>query len=273
MTDKPAHLRPENGDVFKLDSVAGAYHHRPPHPAGVVDALVSLLGGDGGAVLDAGCGIGELGRALVDVDGVERVDAVDVSRAMIDHGRREERGDHPQLRWVCARLEDADLRPPYALAVAGDSLHWMEWEVALPRLHDALLPGAWLAIVQRSWGTGAPDEMELIRRFSTLEAFQPYDLGRELVSRGLFRGRGHLKFAGAWRPTIEEYVEARHSQASLSRDRLGDVRAAEFDAELADLLRRLVASGSVRSREDRLDLGVVAEVAWGRPQPQPAATA
>jgi SAM-dependent methyltransferase len=271
MTDKPAHLRPENADVFKLDSVARAYHHRPPHPAGVVDALVSLLPVDGGAVLDAGCGTGELARALADV--AERVDAVDVSQPMIDQGRREERGDHPRLRWVCARLEDADLRPPYALAVAGDSLHWMEWEVALPRLHDALLPGAWLAIVHRTWGTGAPDEMELIRRYSTLGTFQPYDLGRELVSRGLFRGQGHLKFAGQWRPTIEEYVESRHSQAGLSRDRMGADRAAEFDAELADLLRRLVAAGGVPSREGRLDLGVVAEVGWGRPQPLPAAKA
>src|SRR5262245_13457619 len=104
MTDKPAGLRPEYGDAFKLESVARAYRHRPPYPAGVVDALRSLLG-DGGAVLDAGCGTGELAVALL--DSAERVDAVDVSRAMIDEGRRRDGGDHPNLRWVCARLEDA----------------------------------------------------------------------------------------------------------------------------------------------------------------------
>jgi SAM-dependent methyltransferase len=272
MTDRPPQLTRENADVFKLDSVARAYRYRPPHPGGVMDALLSLLGREGGAILDVGCGTGELSRGLVDA--AERLDAVDVSQAMIDEGRRQERGDHPNLRWVCARLEDADLRPPYALAVAGDSLHWMDWEVALPRLHDALAPGALLAIVGRTWGTRAPEEMELIRRYSTLGDFQPFQLGRELVSRGLFRSQGHLRFAGAWRPTVGEYVESRHSQSGLSRDRMGPDRAAAFDAELKDLLGRLVAEGRVRSRDDgRLDLGVVAEVGWGRPLPLPAARA
>ena len=262
MTDKPAGLRPEYADAFKLESVARAYHHRPPYPAGMVDALRSLLG-DGGALLDAGCGTGELARALL--DSAERVDAVDVSQAMIDEGRRQEGGDHPHLRWVCARLEDADLRPPYALAVAGDSLGWMDWELALPRLRDVLRPGAWLAIVHRNWGTGAPEEAELIRMFSTTQDFQPYDLGRELVSRGLLRHQDYLRFAGAWRPTIDEYVAARHSQSSFARERMGDDRAAEFDREQAGLLQRLVNDGRLRTHDARLDLQVVAEVGWGRP--------
>jgi SAM-dependent methyltransferase len=265
MTDKPAGLRPEYADVFKLDSVARTYHHRPPYPAGVVDALQSLLSNDGGAVLDAGCGTGELARALV--DGVERVDAVDVSQAMIDEGRRQERGDHPHLRWVCARLEDADLRPPYALAVAADSLHWMDWEVALPRLHEALRPGAWLAIVQRSWSTGAPEETDLLRRYSVIQDYQPYDLGRELVTRGLFRVQDHLRFAGTWRPTIEEYVESRHAQAGCAREPMGADRAAEFDRELTALLDTLVTNGHLRTRDGRLELRFTAEVGWGRPLP------
>jgi SAM-dependent methyltransferase len=265
MTDRPAGLRPGNADVFKLDSVARVYHHRPPYPAGVVDALRSLQGGGGGAVLDAGCGTGELARALA--AGAERVDAVDVSQAMIDEGRRQEGGDHANLRWVCARLEDADLRPPYALAVAGDSLEWMDREVVLPRLHDAMRPGAWLAIVHRNWGTGAPEETELLRTYSTIRDFEPHDLGRELVSRGLLDARGYLRFAGAWRPTIEEYVQSRHSQAGFARERMGADRTAEFDHELTTLLRRLVTEGRLRTTGGgaRLDLQVVAEVGWGRP--------
>jgi SAM-dependent methyltransferase len=263
MTDTPAGLGHENADVFKLDSVARVYHHRPPYPAGVVDALRSLLGDGGGAVLDAGCGTGELARALV-VDGAERVDAVDVSQAMIDVGRRQEGGDHPNLRWECARLEDAELRPPYALAVAADSLNWMDAEVAMPKLHDALRPGAWLAIVHRTWGTGAPEEQELIRAFSVISDFRPFDLG-DLVSRGLFRPGGHVRFAGAWRPTVEEYVESRHSQAGFAREPMGADRAGEFDRELSDLLGRLVREGRMMVRDARLELRVVAEVGWGRP--------
>jgi SAM-dependent methyltransferase len=270
MTDKPAGPRPEHADVFKLDSVARVYHHRPPYPAGVVDALRSLQGDGGGAVLDAGCGTGDLARALV--DGSERVDAVDPSQAMIDVGRRQEGGDHPNLRWVCARLEDADLRPPYALAVAGDSLNWMDWDAVLPRLHAALLPDAWLAIVHRGWDTGADEEKDIIRRYSTIQDYQPRDFG-DLVSRGLYRPGGRLSFAGAWRPTIEEYVESRHAQAGFTRERMGAERAAEFDRELADLLRRLLAEGRMAARGDRLDLRFVSEVGWGRPLPGPGTPA
>jgi SAM-dependent methyltransferase len=264
MTDKSASPRHENADVFQLVSVAMAYRYRPPHPVGVVDALLALLGPDGGAVLDAGCGTGDLGRALVDE--VERVDAVDVSHAMIEEGRRLERGDHPRLRWIRARLEDAELDPPYGLVVAGDSVNWMDGDVALPRLHDVLRPGAWLALVHRTWGTGAPEETDLIRRHSVIRDYQPYDVGRELVSRGLFRPAGQVRFAGAWRPTIEEYVESRHAQAGFPRERMGPTAAAAFDRDLTDLLQRLVAEGRVRTRDGQLDLGVVAEVGWGRPR-------
>jgi SAM-dependent methyltransferase len=263
MSDNPAGRRPSDADVFMLDSVARTYHLRPPYPAGVVDALLSLLGDDGTSVLDAGCGTGELARTLV--GSAVRVDAVDVSQAMIDEGRRQERGDHPNLRWVCARLEDADLRPPYALAVAGDSLDWMDWDVALPRLHDALSPGGWLAIVHRTWGTGAPDETDLLRTFSIIKDHRPVELGRELVARGLFRPGAYLQFAGTWLPRIEEYVESRHAQASCAREPMGADRAAEFDRELTNVLERLTTEGRVRTRDGRLDLRVVAQVAWGRP--------
>jgi hypothetical protein len=141
----------------------------------------------------------------------------------------------------------------------------MDWEVALPGLHDVLRPDAWLAIVQRGWSTRAPEETELTRRYSMIQDYQPYDLGRELVTRGLFRGQDHLRFASTWRPTIEEYVESRHAQASCAREPMGADRAAEFDRDLTALLHRLVTEGRVRTREGRLELGTVAEVGWGRP--------
>jgi 2-polyprenyl-3-methyl-5-hydroxy-6-metoxy-1,4-benzoquinol methylase len=131
MTDKPAGLREENAAAFLQESVARSYHHRPPYPRAVVDALLSLLepgvaagAASGGAVLDLGCGTGALARDLVTLVG--RVDAVDVSEAMIEVGSGLEHGDHRNLRWIRGRLEEAALEGPYDLAVAGDSLHWMD---------------------------------------------------------------------------------------------------------------------------------------------------
>jgi len=43
------------------------------------------------------------------------------------------------LRWLYGHVEDIALDPPYSLVTAGESLHWMEWTIVLPRLHKVLL--------------------------------------------------------------------------------------------------------------------------------------
>ena len=68
---------------------------------------------------------------------------------MIEEGERLPDGDHPGLRWLHGPVEEAALDPPYALVTAGESLHWMDWNVALPRFRELLAPGAHLAIVER----------------------------------------------------------------------------------------------------------------------------
>src|SRR5690348_17658299 len=45
------------------------------------------------------------------------------------------------------RSEQAPLDPPYALITAGASLHWMAWQVVLPRIRQALTPHGMLAII------------------------------------------------------------------------------------------------------------------------------
>jgi len=92
-----------------------------------------------------GCGRGELARPLA--QRVERVDAVDVSHAMIEQGKKLPSGNHPHLRWVQGRIEEVPLQPPYALVTAGASLHWMDWKMVMPRFAELLLEGAFLAEV------------------------------------------------------------------------------------------------------------------------------
>jgi len=52
---------------------------------------------------------------------------------MIEQGKQLPNGDHPQLRWICGKVEEVRLSPPYALITAGSSIHWMQWERAFPR--------------------------------------------------------------------------------------------------------------------------------------------
>ena len=130
MEPKPKGWGERYAAVFRERSVVEHYGLRPPYPCETFDVLASLAGrgaSEPGAVLDAGCGTGDLARPLA--VRVARVDAVDVSHPMIEHGRALPGGDASNLRWIVAPIEEAPLDPPYSLVTAGDSIHWFEWEI------------------------------------------------------------------------------------------------------------------------------------------------
>lgn len=264
MQPKPSHLGPAYAAQFADASVAAAYRHRPPYPAEVFAVLAGLAVASPRAVLDAGCGTGDIARNLVGA--VDRVDAVDPSAAMLARGRALPGGDHPRLRWVAGPIETGPLAPPYALVTAGESLHWMEWAVALPRLRDALAPGGFLALVGRDtpglpW---AADLLALIRRYTTNREYQPYDLIAELELRGLFRKVGEHRTAPVpFRQTVAGYIESIHSRNGFSRDRMTDGAAVAFDAAVGDLLVPFCDD------EGMLAMTVVGQIVWGRPHGAP----
>lgn len=263
MQPKPDHLGPEYGAMFRDQSVAAAYPHRPPYPAALFDALTELLTEEPRTVLDVGCGTGDIARRLAALAG--RVDAVDVSAAMIAEGRRQPGGDAPNLRWIEATVEDAPLAPPYALITAGESLHWFDWPAVFPRFAAALAPNGVLALLGRRWDVAPAREFPIIGRYSTNRAYRPYNLTDELTARGLFAPLGQRRVGPApWHPTIAEYIECRHSQNGLSRERMGP-SADAFDAEMAALLRDLVREGTIATQDDRLLLTVEGTIVWGRP--------
>jgi len=256
---KPRHLGPGYASQFSDPSVVEAYRHRPPYPPGTFDLLAELIVDPAGAVLDAGCGSGFLARPLA--ARVGRVDAVDPSAGMIAAGRRLPGGGHPHLRWIEAPMESAPLRPPYALAVAGESLHWMDWGIVLPRIRAALLPDARLVVIGKEFSS-VPWEEELaalIARYSTNREFEPYDLVTELTTRGLFRVEGERRTKPApLHSTVEDYVESFHSSNGFSRDRMAPEDAAAFDAAVKQLAQTAHPEG-------RFSLEVRARLVWGRP--------
>ncbi len=266
MQPKPKHLAPEYGAMFRDRSVAEAYPYRPPYPAVTFAALAELIEDEPRAVLDVGCGTGDIARHLA--PRVGRVDAVDASAAMIAQGRRQPGGDAPNLRWIEATVEEAALTPPYALITAGESLHWLDWSVVFPRFAEMLTERGTLAIIGRDWEhTGIARERihALINRHSTNRDFRPYNLLTELAERGLFAQQGQGRTdPEPWHPTIAEYIECRHSQNGLSRERMGTT-ADTFDAELTEELHDLARAGTIELRDGRLLLTVAATITWGRP--------
>lgn len=259
MRPKPAHLAPAYGAQFGDAGVVAAYRHRLPYPLATLDLLVALVVDAPRAVLDVGCGRGELARPLATV--VDRVDAVDRSAPMIAHGCRLPHGDHPHLTWIHGAMEEAPLRPPSALITAGASLYWMEWSVVLPRFAAALAPGGSLAIVGQAVAPNPwdADQQGLIDSYSTNRDYQPYDLVDELASRGLFRRDGARRTDPVpFTLSIAAYVASFHAHNGFSRERMGAARADAFDAAALALVRAYRPSG-------RVDLAVAGTVVWGRP--------
>jgi SAM-dependent methyltransferase len=267
MRPKPIHLAPEYGAQFQDESVAAAYPNRPPYPAEVFTVLHGLITDVPPAVLDVGCGTGDIARRLSPL--VERVDAVDVSAAMIAQGRRQVGGDASNLRWVRSSVEVATLSPPYSLITAGESLQWLAWDVVFRRFAEVLTPHGVVAIIDRDWDFSPEVRKRLfpiIGRFSTNREFRPFDLPAELTARGLFNREGQRRIdPESWHPTIAEYVECRHSQNGLSRQRMGSQAAAAFDAETRAALLDLCREGALELRDGRLVLAVAATIIWGRP--------
>ncbi|HEY7294330.1 MAG TPA: class I SAM-dependent methyltransferase, partial [Dehalococcoidia bacterium] len=220
--------------------------------------LLELLGDEPRRVLDLGCGTGAIARPLAPL--VARIDAVDVSTAMVEEGRRLPGGDHPALRWIVAPAESAPLEPPYGMATAGASIHWLDWYAVLPRLHEALTPNGRLVILSDGQEPLPWDDelLTLIRTYSTNPTFRPLDLIAELEQRGLFRLEGRAKTAPIpFTQPIAEYVASFHGRSTFVPEHMGEERMAAFDAAVCELVSRHM--------EREVTLQVVAGLAWGRP--------
>ncbi|MGI8857475.1 MAG: class I SAM-dependent methyltransferase [Thermomicrobiales bacterium] len=259
MSARPEFWGARHSERFTDPSIIAAYRYRPPYPDALLDRLVALITDEPRVVLDVGCGPGNLARPLLQY--VARVDAVDLSPGMIALGQTLPGGTDPRLHWFVGSAEEAPLRPPYTLVTAGASLHWMDWEVALPRFHDALTPNGQLAIVgvDEAVELWTPAIRAIIPRYSTNPDFQPLDLIGELVQRGVFETRG--EYTTDPLPlvrSVADFIEWFHSMSSFSRDLMTPDAVTAFDAELRDAIAPYVRDGF-------LDTHVIGRVTWGKP--------
>jgi ubiquinone/menaquinone biosynthesis C-methylase UbiE len=263
LTPKPAHLGPHYGALFQDHSVARAYYARAPYPPAFFDILETLQSPiQRGRILELGCGTGDATIGLAAC--AERVDAVEPSAAMLSVARCRPGANDTRIRWVHATAEQIEFEGPYSLALAAESLHWMEWDVVLPKVAAALTPGAFLVVVERGTRECMPWDAELrdlISKHSTNREYRPYDLIMELTSRGLFREIGRCTtLAAPFTQPIQAQIELMHSRNGFSRARMSAESAAKFDALYRQLLDRYCADDIVR-------LQTVVEIVWGVPAP------
>jgi len=236
MSARPEFLNAENAMAFDDETAARAYTFRPGYPTEMFDALAGLIVGPR-VVLDAGAGTGAIARYLAAY--VDRVDALDPAAAMVAQGKRLEHGDDPRVRWILGGAEYGPLFGPYGLITTGQSLHWMDWEVVLPRFAAELAPGARLAIVDdpeapEPWADALKP---IIARYSIMRRWHQFALIPELERLGLFEREGELRIKPhAVTQTVDEYIESFHGRSSLARHRIGPAASAAFDREVRQLL-------------------------------------
>ena len=133
------------GSVF--DEVAEDYdRHRPSYPDVLVDRACELAGiGAGAAVLEIGCGTGQLTRSLL-ARGL-RVTAVEPGGRLIARARAQLDG-LGDARFVNARLEDAALpHAEYSAVFSASAIHWIDPDASWRVAADALVDGGTLTLI------------------------------------------------------------------------------------------------------------------------------
>lgn len=154
MSDTGRIERSEGRRLFGLDPAA--YDSaRPGHAARVYELLVERCGlAEGTRVLEVGPGTGQATRRLLDLGA--RVLALEPDPALAAY-LEDTLGTRVEVR--VEAVEDAELQAAGCdLAVAASSFHWVDEEVGLARLFEALRPGGWVALWWTLFGEpGKPD--------------------------------------------------------------------------------------------------------------------
>lgn len=256
--NRPSHLNRANADAFIDREVAESYRHRPSYPDDAIGFLSALAIDEPRRVLDLGCGTGFIARPLAPL--VDRVDAVDASMAMIEAGMRQPGGDDRRINWIHERAEDITTDKSYSLIVAGESLHWMDWSIVLPRMATLISPRGMLAIARLDTLPLAWDDAlrDIISKYSVVQDYKPFDMVAALEGAGLFEFTGKFESdPDTLEQSVQEYIESFHARSSLTRARMGIDGASAFDEALGELLRQHSGNRVVRS--------VIARVTYGRP--------
>lgn len=129
-----------------FDDAAELYDaSRPGYPKEIVEFMVATAGLEAGsAVLEVGCGTGQLTEQLARYDFT--VTAIDIGPSMVAAARR--RLGRSAVRFEDVAFEDFNAaEAPFDVVVSAAAFHWVDPEVKFAKPARLLRPGAWLALL------------------------------------------------------------------------------------------------------------------------------
>lgn len=147
---KPRHLGVEYAAQFADEEVAAAYRYRPPYPPETYGIVERLLGPPPRHVLELGAGTGDFTIGLA--PRVDRLIAVEPSRAMLERGRDRVQAVSPNVEWLAVAAEEFAFGRPLSAVVAAEAFHWLDWDRVMPRIAGSLAPDRHLSW----WSASSP---------------------------------------------------------------------------------------------------------------------
>jgi len=129
-----------------FDGIAEQYEvSRPGYPAHLVEFVTATAGlGPGAAVLEVGCGTGQLTERLASSG--FRLTAIDIGASMIAAARQRLAG--AEVSFQVTSFEDlAVVDASFDLVISSAAFHWIDPEVAFSKSARLLRPGGWLALL------------------------------------------------------------------------------------------------------------------------------
>lgn len=154
------------GATFDLDA-AGYDAGRPGYPAEVWTTVLDHLAlGTDSRLLEIGPGTGQATGRLLDTGA--RVHAIEPGAELAALLR--DRYADRSLAVETATLESGTLTPPYDAVAAATSFHWVDPDIGVATVHDALRPGGRLALwwnVYRDPDSDVPDPVDTVVRSTT----------------------------------------------------------------------------------------------------------
>ncbi len=200
------------------------------------------------AVLDAGCGSGEVTVELLKMLPRGTVVAVDGSPAMVEAART--RVDDPRVTFSCQDLTGLELAEPVDSVFSNATFHWVKDHPKLfSRLFVALKPGG--RISAQCGGAGNVAEVvEALRTVTAEDPFRervgsleepwnfatPEETRRRLLESGLEVADCWLEERRAIPDDPQEFLEA--SGLSSYRERLNPEQFRDFSDRLMDVMGR-----------------------------------